>query len=41
MCDVQNEEAQAKDLVLQWQKVKNEVAALEELEQEARREVRS
>lgn len=40
LCGAQNEETQAKQLVLQWEKVKEEVKALEELEQEARKEVR-
>lgn len=40
MWPLQKEEAQSKELVLQWQKVKEEVKALEELEQEARKLVR-
>lgn len=40
LCGPQKEETESKELVVQWQRVKEEVKALEELEQEARKEVR-
>ena len=40
LLSAQKEEAQAKKLVQQWEKVKEEVHALEDLEHDARKEVR-